>query len=89
MFLELPAITFLQEDEDESTFTPSRFEVYINPIHVISIEPDTRNTCFIVMTMDVSYKITLSRAKLKVLLEDFIKQNILTKIYKDIKEQGN
>jgi hypothetical protein len=89
MFLELPAITFPDYDEDEKTFSPQRFEVLINPINILSIEPDSKNTCYVIMTGDVSYKITMSRAKTKNAIEDFVKQNILSKFYKDLKDKQN
>jgi hypothetical protein len=88
MFLELPAITFPDyEEDDEKTFSPQRFDVLLNPIHVIAIEPDTKNSCFVIMTGEVSYKITMSRTKTKNAIEDFVKQNILSKFYKEIKDQ--
>lgn len=90
MFLKLPAITFRDDDEDE-LFVPHKFGVLLNPIHIIAIEPDSKNTCFVIMTGEVSYKITMSMTKTESAIEEFSRENILTKIYKDIKKdaEGN
>ena len=91
MFLKLPAITFQDYDEDDKIFVPAKFNVLLNPIHIIAIEPDSKNTCFVIMTGEVSYKITMSMTKTENAIEEFSRENILTKIYKDIKKdaEGN
>ena len=82
MFLEVPVLLWDEEKDDDVEVT-----MYINPMHVISIEPINRANCYAVMTGEIYYQIPISRKKLKILIEDFIKENILSKLYKDIKDQ--
>jgi hypothetical protein len=82
MFLEIPAILWDEETDDDIETV-----LDINPIHVIAIEPISRKACYVVMTSEIYYYVPLSKKKLNLLISEFVKQNILSKLYKDIKDQ--
>ena len=82
--IDLPAVDFT--DDDETT----RYTLSVNPMHIMAIEPIDKKSCFVVIETGIYYSILLSRAKVLEMIENWKKDNVLTKIYKDIKDQqGN
>jgi hypothetical protein len=84
MFLELPAIL---EDPDSEELKD--IDIDINPFHIISIEPFERKHCVVTLIGGNEWEIRMTRGKLRKLVSDFMKENILSKIYKDLKDQQN
>jgi hypothetical protein len=83
MFLELPAL--LVDDDDET----KQVTIDINPFHIISIEPFEKKHCIVTLIGGNEWEIPISRVKVKKMVSDFMKENILSKIYKDIQDQQN
>jgi hypothetical protein len=86
MFLELPRTKWNDKKEaweDEV--------LLINPFHVIAIEKDVQDArcSLLVMVGGVDYYIKHSPKGLRKKIDDFIKENVLSKMYKDIKDQSN
>jgi hypothetical protein len=81
MFLELPAIVI-----DEETDQIREFTVDINPFHVISIESLSKQRCLVLLPGELYYEITMSRTKLRKLIAEYVKENVLSKIYKELKD---
>jgi hypothetical protein len=87
MFLEIPAMLLINEEESDERVEEL---ILINPMHVVSIEPKDRGNCNLLMVGDLFYPVPMSKTKLNKLISEFIKENILTKLYKDIKDkEGN
>jgi hypothetical protein len=77
MFMELPALM-----DDEETIS----KVDINPFHITSMEPMGSGRCILTMINGYEWHIALPRGKLRKLVSDFVKENVLSKIYKQMKD---
>jgi hypothetical protein len=84
MFLEIPAMLLIDEENSDERVEE---KILINPMHVVSIEPKDRKNCNLVMVGDLFYPVPMSKSKLAELIKEFVKQNVLTKLYKDIKDE--
>jgi hypothetical protein len=83
MFLEIPAMLLVDDESDDRV----QEMILINPIHVVAIEPKDKKNCHLMMVGDLFYPVPMSKNKLSILISEFVKQNILSKLYKDIKDQ--
>lgn len=88
MFLNLPIIEY---DDDAEDFVGSEETIDINPIHISIIERDrkNKNRCFMTMQYDETFLVRLSRKQLKEKITEWMKDNLLSKIYKEIRDQTN
>jgi hypothetical protein len=86
MLMELPRTVWNDKKEnweDEALF--------INPFHLVAIEKDPQDAkcCIIIMTSGVQYYIKHTRLTLRKKIESYLKENVLSKIYKEMKDQQN
>jgi hypothetical protein len=82
MFLEIPVLLYYEDSEN--TYEA---DVDINPFHVVSIEPYSENKkhCLVIL-QSTDYEVRMTRTALKKVVADFVKENILSKIYKSMKD---
>ncbi|RYZ63027.1 MAG: hypothetical protein EOO14_00320 [Chitinophagaceae bacterium] len=65
--------------------------VLLNPFQIISIEKDDEDAkcCVVLCVSDVTYYIKLSPGVMQKRVQDFMEENVLTKIYSQQKDQQN
>lgn len=86
MLMELPSIKWDEKKkdwEDEPLF--------INPFHLVAIEkdPDDSRCCKICMLNGSDYFIKHSRLVMRKKIDQYLKENVLSKIYSQMKDQQN
>jgi hypothetical protein len=88
MFLNIPIIEYNEETDE---YDGKEETIDINPmcISVIERSHGSRKCCVITMVNDDAYLVRLTRAQLKDKISEWMKDNLLSKIYKDIKDQTN
>jgi hypothetical protein len=86
MFIELPR-TRWEQKKDTWVDEP----VFINPFQIVSIEVDPQDAkCSIIYCVGgLEYYIKHTRGVLRKKVEAFLNENVLSKIYKEIKDQQN
>jgi len=85
MFLEIPIII-----ENEDTDEAKELTIDINPFHVLSIEPcpENKRHSLVNLGIDLQYEVCMTRKQLKKVISDFVKENVLSKLYKEIKDDS-
>jgi hypothetical protein len=87
MFLTIPIIEYNEEAED---FVGEEETIDINPMHIAAITRwKNRGQCMVYLSSDESFLVRMPRSKLKEKLNEWLRDNILSKIYKEIKDQSN
>jgi hypothetical protein len=82
MFLEIPVL--ICDEEGEKDY---EVNVDINPFHVVAIEPYLENKKHCIVTLvNSEYEVRMTRRALKKVVSDFVKENVLSKIYKGMKD---
>jgi hypothetical protein len=86
MFLELPRTRY---DEKKDIWVDE--PLFINPFHIIAIERDPGDAkCSIVSCVgNYEYYIRHTRHACRKKVEAFLSENVLSKIYKEMKDQQN
>jgi hypothetical protein len=66
-------------------------EIDLNPFHIVSIESHTelKNRCLITLINGEIIDAALSRSRTKKKIEDFVRESVWSKVYKDTRSQGN
>ena len=82
MFLEIPVLITNEEEEKDY-----EMNVDINPFHVVSIEPylENKKHCIVIL-INADYEVRMTRKALKKVVSDFVRENVLSKIYKGMKD---
>jgi hypothetical protein len=86
MLMELPRTVWSEKKEiweDEPLF--------INPFLLVAIEKDVEDAkcCLVIMSGGYEYYIKYSHTQMRKKIESFLKENVLSKIYKEMKDQQN
>jgi uncharacterized protein YlzI (FlbEa/FlbD family) len=89
MFLLLPIIKYDDEVED---WTGPNESIDINPMHIATMESPEKKfkgCCVLTMITGTEYLVRLSRPQMRNRVKQWMNDNVLSKFYKDIKDQSN
>lgn len=86
MFLILPILAY---DDDTDDWTKEE-TIDVNPMKIVAIEKSYIKGCStIFLDGGIEYTVRLTRAQIRTRVNRWLKDNVLAKIYKDIKDQSN